>query len=306
LAQSCVEKKSTESILDTDVASRALDTNIFDSLKSVKIVGRRGHIQGAFTIKELRELTKLEGNLKFGVRESELIQGDVILERPKKRIDKLLRDYAQKLKLKLKQKQPCDDDDITIELRFFMNPVEFITEEGQVTAVKFEKTVLENNRAIGTGEFETLEADLVLVSVGYKSNCLAGLEESFCEDSGTVMSVRGRVRVGEGEGGGGGRGNDFLYCSGWVKRGPVGIIGSNISDARETADSLVSDFLENKFGGKEGKIEKLLADKGVEWVGWEEWEKIDNFEQANENKRTELQPREKITSVDKMLNVVND
>ena len=65
-----------------------------------------GHIQGAFTIKELRELTKLnaEGhNVSFVVRKEELEMGmtDASVEelkgpggRPKTRIDKLLQDAA--------------------------------------------------------------------------------------------------------------------------------------------------------------------------------------------------------------------
>ena len=36
-----------------------------------------------------------------------------------------------------------------------------------------------------------------------------------------------------------------LYCSGWLKRGPSGIIGSNIADARETVGALLHDEKES-------------------------------------------------------------
>lgn len=38
-----------------------------------------------------------------------------------------------------------------------------------------------------------------------------------------------------------------LYCSGWVKRGPVGVIVSTMNDGFETGKSIIQDLKENKL-----------------------------------------------------------
>ena len=97
--------KGSDGLYDTDIAAHALPV-LVKGVSEVSVVGRRGHIQGAFTIKELRELIKLEDeghDTSFSVRSEELDLGttDASLKeletpaaRPKKRIDKLLRDSA--------------------------------------------------------------------------------------------------------------------------------------------------------------------------------------------------------------------
>ncbi len=97
--------KGKPGLIDTDTPTSVLNV-LKGGVSHVSVVGRRGHIQGAFTIKELRELTKLnaEGhNVSFVVRKEELEMGrtDASMEelkgpggRPKSRIDKLLQDAA--------------------------------------------------------------------------------------------------------------------------------------------------------------------------------------------------------------------
>ena len=97
--------KASPGLYDTDLAARALPI-LGDGVASISIVGRRGHIQGAFTIKEIRELVnlKVEGhNTNFVVRADELDMGATSASqlelmgqqgRPKTRIDKLLRKAA--------------------------------------------------------------------------------------------------------------------------------------------------------------------------------------------------------------------
>lgn len=97
--------KGSTGLYDTDIAEHALSV-IGNGVSHVSIVGRRGHVQGAFTIKELRELVKLEEeghDAFFSVQQNELDLGstdasmkelELATGRPKKRIDKLLRDAA--------------------------------------------------------------------------------------------------------------------------------------------------------------------------------------------------------------------
>jgi len=99
--------KGAKGLYDTDIASHALPV-LGNGVSNITVVGRRGHVQGAFTIKELRELVKLEEagfdtafivrpvELDMGTTEASLQELDGAGGRPKKRIDKLLRDASQK------------------------------------------------------------------------------------------------------------------------------------------------------------------------------------------------------------------
>lgn len=99
--------KAGPGLYDTDLAARALRV-LGNGVANISIVGRRGHVQGAFTIKELRELVRLEEeghDTSFVVREDELDMGATAASleelngphgRPKKRINQLLRESASK------------------------------------------------------------------------------------------------------------------------------------------------------------------------------------------------------------------
>src|SRR6202034_3943566 len=86
----------------------------------------------------------------------------------------------------------------------------------------------------GTGEFETLDAQLVLRSVGYQSVPLPGVPfdaraHTVPNASGRVLSETGEPLPGE-------------YVAGWLKRGPTGVIGTNKADAAETVQALLADL----------------------------------------------------------------
>lgn len=103
--------KASPGLFDTDLAARALPV-LGDGVRNISIVGRRGHVQGAFTIKELRELVKLEEEghgTSFVVRQDELDMGTTAASevellglqgRPKSRISKLLHEAAAKSKFR--------------------------------------------------------------------------------------------------------------------------------------------------------------------------------------------------------------
>jgi ferredoxin--NADP+ reductase len=144
-----------------------------------------------------------------------------------------------------------------IWLRFFLRPVELLADGGRVGAVRFERTVPDGRGSVrGTGEFEEIEAQLVLRSVGYRGMPVEGLP--FDAESGTVPNVDGRVARGE-------------YVAGWIKRGPTGVIGTNRPDAKETVTSLLEDapVLVHK-DLREDPLDALRAEgiEPVEWTGW--------------------------------------
>jgi ferredoxin--NADP+ reductase len=150
--------------------------------------------------------------------------------------------------------------------------------DGRVEAI-----VLERNHLIAradgslsaqsTGERETLSCGLVLRAIGYKG--LAIPELPFDESRGTVPNVAGRVLDGEhhltGE-----------YVTGWIRRGPSGVIGTNKKDGHEAAASLLADAELGLLNAPEerGGVAELLAERGVEPVDWTGWGRIDAHEVA--------------------------
>jgi adrenodoxin-NADP+ reductase len=98
-----------------------------------------------------------------------------------------------------------------------------------------------------------------------------------------------------------------LYVCGWVKRGPTGIIGTNLTDAEETVACLVADrdALLKAAAGPAGpggwqQLEPLLQQRGVQVVDWGGWGKIDAAEVAAGQQLGKV--REKMAEVPDMLN----
>lgn len=164
------------------------------------------------------------------------------------------------------------DGERRIRLRFFLRPVELLERQGRVAGVRFARTAPDGSGGVrDTGEYEDIEAQLVLRAVGYRGTPLPGLP--FDPVHGTVPHVAGRVvrdgRTSPGE-----------YVAGWIKRGPTGVIGSNRSCAKETVASLVEDA--PLLLGREVPADPLavLRDQGLRPVEWDGWLSIERAESA--------------------------
>jgi adrenodoxin-NADP+ reductase len=192
-----------------------------------------------------------------------------------------------------------------------MNPIRFESDDAindRVGRVVCERTKLVGDpfhqQPIGTNETEVIPADLVLVSIGYRGMPLEGMQELQIFDSkkGIVANVQGKVC-----------GKNNLFVTGWIKRGPLGIIGTNIMDAKETVASIM-DFIESGElsaqqaegsmvpAGREGLTE-YLGRAGVETISWSQFLKIDAAESVPARLRSNTQPREKIITTDDLLEV---
>lgn len=296
--------KGRKGLDHTDISSSALEV-IDNGVKSAIIIGRRGHIQGAYTIKELRELTKLQ-DTDFVVHHDDLHRGsndESMAElhsdngRPKIRIHNLLNDAAQKYS------QEGRKHDKKIELRFFLSPLKFIpdsTDESKMTSILCEITKLEGKAndqvAIGTGEIVEIPAHMALISIGYRGKALQGMNTHlFDSRKGIVRNAHGKVE-------------SNLYVSGWLKRGPTGIIGTNIFDARDTTTTIMNDLesgeikIKNEEKSK-GRIvlDSILSERMICVVNWEKFKKIDEIEKNSTRLRNPKQPREKVVKIDDML-----
>ncbi|MET9833076.1 FAD-dependent oxidoreductase [Streptomyces sp. NPDC006385] len=251
----------------TDMPQAALTALGASRVTDVSMVGRRGPSQARFTTKELRELGTLP-DTEVTVEPRELALDPAYVDpaglpAPQRRNVEVLRGWAE---------SPAGDARHRIRLRFFLRPVELLAEAGRVGAVRFERTALDGRGSVtGTGQYEDIEAQLVLRSVGYRGVPLEGLP--FDTATGTVPQLGGRVLreglVAPGE-----------YVAGWIKRGPTGVIGTNRSDAKETVTSLLEDA--SVLVRKEVPQEPLTAlrSEGVEPVEWSGWQAIERAEAA--------------------------
>lgn len=304
--------KGGKGLFDTDIASHVLPV-LGNGISHITIVGRRGHLQGAFTIKEIRELVNLQQEgygVSFVVRQDELDLGateasmeelkNATTGRPKQRIDKLLRETATSCNDGLEDESSLQPR--RIDLRFLTNPSSWepsVDDPTKICALVCERTRLVGEagrqKAVGTGEYERIPAQLALLSIGYKAVAMPGMEQYFDDETCTVRHQGGRVERPATDGGLGG-----LYVTGWLKRGPSGIIGTNIPDAKETVASILED-LEGLDASSErdGNLKESLRARGVQVIDWDAYRRIDDKEKSL--KRSEQQPREKITDLEELI-----
>ena len=152
-------------------------------------------------------------------------------------------------------------------------------------------------RAVPTDVTEVIPAGLVFRSVGYRGVPIEGVP--FDERRGTIPHADGRVLDTAGVAVPG------VYVCGWIKRGPSGVIGTNKSCAADTVAALLEDVSAGRIPGAAGApepLDEMLGDRGIAVVGWTYWQTIDRAEV--ERGTPAGRPREKITSVTEMLDIV--
>ena len=179
-----------------------------------------------------------------------------------------------------------------VRFQFCVSPVAVLGDE-RVEAVELVRNRLSSDEsgrvsAVATDERETIPADLVFRSVGYHGVPLDGVP--FDERRGTIPNEAGRI-------------GDGVYCAGWIKRGPTGVIGTNKKDAMETVEQLLADWREGRLPQAEQPDPsaplELLAVRGVEVVSYAGWETLDAAERAAGEPRGK--PRVKRVTWDDLL-----
>ncbi|XP_068231767.1 NADPH:adrenodoxin oxidoreductase, mitochondrial [Palaemon carinicauda] len=286
----------------TDIPESVLDSLSKSRVKRVVLVGRRGPEHVALTIKELREMVKLEQC------RPNLIPGDY--EHLKALIPTLPRSRKRLIELLAKTGLDIPDPKLASvyatanrewQLRFLLSPVEILpTEDGKAVAgVRLAKNRLEgeglDQRAVQTEEYEVLECGLLLRSIGYKG---ISIDPSlpFDHKTGTVANENGRVI-----------GQKGLYASGWISTGPAGVILSTMTSGFNTGKHIVSDIESGELDTSEtkgGKVQILqhLSNKGLQPVTFDDWNRLDDYEIKTGTRLGK--PREKVTDVEKMLDVL--
>uniref|UniRef100_A0A8C3WDC5 NADPH:adrenodoxin oxidoreductase, mitochondrial n=1 Tax=Catagonus wagneri TaxID=51154 RepID=A0A8C3WDC5_9CETA len=261
-----------EHLEKTDITEAALGALRQSRVKTVWIVGRRGPLQVAFTIK---------------------------VPRPRKRLmELLLRTAAEKPGPEEAARRASASR--AWGLRFFRSPQQVLpSPDGRRAAgIRLAVTRLEGvgeaTRAVPTGDLEDLPCGLVLSSIGYKSRPIDP-SVPFDLKLGVIPNTEGRVVDMPG-----------LYCSGWVKRGPTGVITTTMTDSFLTGQMLLQDLKAGLLpsGPRPGyaAIQALLSSRGVWPVSFSDWEKLD----AEEVSRGQGagKPREKLLDPQEMLRLL--
>jgi ferredoxin--NADP+ reductase len=282
-----------EELAPTDTTDPAIEAIGASTISDIVVVGRRGPAQASWTTQELKELGELAG-ADVVVDPAELVldpQSEASLEQDtnSKRNMEVLRDFAAR--------EPTGKP-VTVRLRFLASPVA-IHGDGRVESIDLVRNRLEEQDgrlvAVPTDEHETLDCGLVFRSVGYRG---VGLTElPFEERRGTIRNELGRVVDTDGTH------VARSYCSGWIKRGPTGIIGTNKKDATETVAQLLDDVQAGRVAHREeatpDAVEALLAERDIRTVTYPGWTSIDELERAAGEKLG--RPRVKLRTWDELL-----
>jgi ferredoxin--NADP+ reductase len=273
---------SQEELVRTDATDDAIEAIAEAGIREIVVLGRRGPVQAAFTSPELRELGEL-GETAVIVDPAELAldpgsEAALAGERsPARRNLDLLAGYSAR---------PAPPRRKRLVLRFCTSPVAILG-SGRVEAVEVVRNRLVADergelRAVATGIRETIPCGLVLRSVGYRGVAIEGIP--FDGERGVIPNRGGRVLGPSGEPVPG------LYCAGWIKRGPSGVIGTNKKDAAETVEALLEDAAAGLLGSEGGELAALLEERGVAVVDYAGWEAID----ARERERGALLGRPRV------------
>lgn len=301
---------SIDALQKTDLTSYAIETLKTSRIKHVHVVGRRGPMQAAFTIKEVRELIQLPG-VNFSPIPRHLFPPDIkALERPKRRLMELL------------QKGKPHDPNATKSwsLDFLLAPTRLeweLNDPNTLRGVTFTRTALSDlsspsSTVTNTPESTTIPTSTLLRSIGYKAEPIPGMDSvgaTFDSRAGTLRHD-GAGRILTPDAPAPAEGHAALYCAGWVKRGPTGVIASTMTDAFQTAEAIVSDWKrasassDSRPAPKPGwpgvKAQATAEGHRLEGVvSWDGWHRIN--EKEKRAGAVKGKPREKFGSVEDMV-----
>ena len=277
--------KQPADMLATDIPENVYQGLLSSNATDVHVFGRRGPAQVKFSPLELREACHINGVDTIVYDED--FQYD---EGSQQAIDSNNQTRVMVKTLEDLRGQEPTGAAKRLHLHFFSSPVEVIGTDGKVSAFKIERTKLDGKGGVvGTGEYRSYPVQAVYRAVGYFGSELA--EIPFDSKYGVIKNEAGRVLDASGEQIPG------VYATGWIKRGPVGLIGHTKADAMETIACILEDQAKywNPSKADEADVVALLESKQVKFLGWPEWLKID----ARERSLGEAQGRERIKLVER-------
>ena len=278
-----------------DLLPTEIPDSIYEGLKAspvtdVHVFGRRGPMQVKFTPLELRELGELN-DVDMVVYEEDFDYDDAAREAISSNkqlvvIDRIFHSWRER---------ETGSASRWLHLHFYAKPLEIVG-DGSVSAIRYERTMPDGAGGVtGTGEIREIPVQAVYRAVGYFGSPLESVP--FSEHHGVIPNHEGQV-LDENS-----RPVPGVYATGWIKRGPVGLIGHTKSDAMETIQHLVRDQASwwSPAEPEEAAVTNLLESRGVNFTDLSGWQRLD----AEEKARGEQRGRERLKIIprDEMLSI---
>ena len=268
--------------------------NVYQTLKTnqathIHIFGRRGPAQAKFTPLELKELDHS--------RTIEVIVNPEDIDYDEASINARHASKSQDLVCQTLEQYAMRDPKGAphkLTIHFLENPVEILGEDGNVVGLRTERMELDGTGHVqGTGKFTEWPVQAVYRAVGYRSEAITAVPFDhgtavIPNDGGHVVDPAGEIVPG-------------VYVTGWIKRGPVGLIGNTKSDAKETTDMLIADALAGRLTPRTatGDITEYLEAQGIPYTTWDGWHKLDAHERSLGS--AEGRERKKVVEWDEMV-----
>lgn len=273
--------KQADDLLSTEIPDHVYRGLKKSQVTDVHVFGRRGPAQAKFTPLEIRELGQVKDvdivvypeDFEFDAGSMEAIQASNQV----KQVAKTLTDFTLREPTGAARR---------LHLHFLHAPTAVLGDaESGVTGLRTERQQLDGTGGVtGTGEFTDWDVTAVYRAVGYFGSPLPELP--FDARKGVITNVEGRVVDGDSQAGAGASPViPGVYATGWIKRGPVGLIGHTKGDALETITHLIEDYhagvLPHPAEADEDAIVEFLEQRGVEFIDWEGYHRLESFERAS-------------------------
>ena len=288
--------KHAEDLLPTEVPANVYEGLAASKVTDVHVFGRRGPANVKFTPLELRELGELrdvdmvvydedfdydEASKDAVASNKQVMVIDRVLQSWRKR--PCVNNYSSAPEPGSSAPESGSSAPETVEgrasrrlhLHFYAKPIEVRTDdEGRVSAFVYERTRPDGEGGVvGTGEVREVPVQALYRAVGYFGSPLPGVP--FDKKHGVIPNREGRVLAANSN-----ERVPGVYATGWIKRGPVGLIGHTKSDAMETIRNLINDqgTWWQPANPQEASIPALLESRGVEWTDLDGWHRLDEHE----------------------------
>ncbi|MEV7757914.1 FAD-dependent oxidoreductase [Microbacterium sp. NPDC089180] len=290
--------KHADDLLPTEVPD-----NVYQGLKAspvtdVHVFGRRGPAQVKFTPLELRELGELR-DVDMVVYDEDFDYDEasktaIETNKQVKVIDRVLQQWRTRPGVN----NAGGEASRRLHLHFWAKPLEVVKNaDGRVAALRYERTRPDaEGGVVGTGEVREVPIQAIYRAVGYFGSPLKDIP--FDELRGVIPNHEGQVLSADSN-----SRMPGLYATGWIKRGPVGLIGHTKSDAMETVRHVINDQGDwwRPEHPEEESIPALLAERGVRWTDLDGWHRLDEHEMAlgapHERARIKVVPRDEMIAI---------
>jgi ferredoxin--NADP+ reductase len=230
----------------TDTAEYALAVFKSSKIRKVIICGRRGPEHAAFTAPELRDLPKLEHTDVY-IDQAQINEANLRVEQMSE-VEKDLKNNLEAMRLIAEHSKKGVER--KLEIKFLAAPIE-IKGSNKVEEVVFALNEIKNGKVVASGNTFSIKAGLVVSAIGYDCVAYPGVKIK----NGRIDNIAGHVE-------------HNIYVTGWAKRGPVGVIGTNKSDSADVVDLIIDSLKEPKNTiGIEGLLKS--GHQFIDHIGWE-------------------------------------